>query len=104
MPKIPKHMKLSESRTGKTYRELHEWMDPWINKPELRELGRVRHDITKIPEHIPYVKEKWGEEGVKEFLFHIKEDFELNISRSIIARMWNRSLLLLKNIKKSLDS
>ncbi len=87
MPKVSEHMEHSKSRTGKTYQELHEWMDPWW---ENRALARERHDIIKIPENIQYVRERWSEEGVKEFLFHIKEDWEVKASRGVLERLWLR--------------
>jgi hypothetical protein len=80
-------MELSRRRTGKTYRELHEWMDPW---EEDRALARERHEITNIPENFQYVREKWGEEGAREFLFHIKEDLEHKASKSIFKRVWRK--------------
>lgn len=73
MPSVDKHSELSDKRTGKSYRELHEWMDPWKDNEKA---AIQRHDITNIPENILYVEKKWGEEGKKEFLHHIKEDHE----------------------------
>ncbi len=87
MPKVHEHMERSKGRTGKTYQELHEWMDPWV---EDEALARERHNITKIPEHHRYVKERWGEEGAKEFLLHIKEDLDRKASRSIFERAWHK--------------
>jgi len=87
MPKVPKHMELSKGRTGKTYQELHEWMDPW---GENRKLAKEMHEITKIPEHLEYVKEQWGDEGAREFLFHIKEDLENQMSKSLIERAYHK--------------
>lgn len=87
MPGIRQHMEISEKRTGKDYKELHEWMDPWGTDVAL---GKERHDITKIPEHHQYVKDKWGEEAAKEFLLHIKEDLDHKASRSIFERAWHK--------------
>lgn len=70
MPPIDVHLKNSKQRTGREYEELHRWIDDdKVNAPEI-------HDISKIPENIIYVCEKWGDEGVREFVFHIKEDME----------------------------
>ncbi len=53
-------------------------MDPWsTNRP----LGKERHDILNIPGHISFVSERWGSEGVKEFLHHIKDDYEFRLER-----------------------
>lgn len=70
MPPLDVHLKNSKERTGKEYRELHSWIDDdKIKAPEI-------HDISKISENIKYVQERWGEEAVKEFVLHIKEDTE----------------------------
>lgn len=92
MPSITKHITLSKERTGKDYRELHEWMDPWTtNKP----LGRERHEITNIPQHLSFVRERWGDEGVKEFLHHIKDDYEC---RPSLGRYGNN--FIIKTLRK----
>lgn len=70
MPPLDVHLKNSKQKTGKEYEELHRWMDD--DKIKALEV----HDISKIHENIRYVREKWGEEAVKEFVFHIKEDME----------------------------
>ena len=41
MPKIDVHISESAERTGREFKELHEWIDDPSSKPE-------RHDITKI--------------------------------------------------------
>jgi hypothetical protein len=70
MPDLKTHCEISLKRTGKEFRELHEWMD----EPR-KELGRAhrteRHDNT----YIDYVEERWGWEGVLEFLHHIAVDY-----------------------------
>ncbi len=73
MPSVKEHAAMSERRTGQSYEELHEWMDPWENDEKL---ATHRHDIVNIPENILYVEKKWGEEGKKEFLHHLREDNE----------------------------
>ncbi len=87
MPGIREHMERSKNRTGNTYQELHEWMDPWGTDVAI---GKERHDITKIPENHQLVKEKWGDEAAKEFLLHIKEDLEHKASKSVIERAWEK--------------
>lgn len=71
MPSLIEHCKESKLRTGKRYKDLHAWMD------EGREfLGinhrRERHNL----DYLPFVKEKWNIEGVKEFLHHIVMDWQ----------------------------
>ncbi|MBI5551796.1 MAG: hypothetical protein HY911_09840, partial [Desulfobacterales bacterium] len=43
MPSIEKHIEVSTQRTGKSYREVHEWIDDPQYKNE-------RHDITRVLE------------------------------------------------------
>ena len=71
MPKFEKHCKISEKHTGERFEELHKWMDG----PQ-KELGishrTKRHDTSSISE----VRERWGDNGVREFLRHIEEDYK----------------------------
>lgn len=68
MPSIEKHVETSHDRTGKDYLELHEWID---KDPATKV---ERHDITKIPEHGKMMEEKYGPEGLQEYLRHIHDD------------------------------
>lgn len=70
MPSIQAHCKNSLSRTGKSFEELHGWMD---EPGEILGMDhrRVRHDLSYLEE----VREKFGIEGVREFLRHIGEDY-----------------------------
>lgn len=45
MPPVKDHMKVSMKRTGKPYKELHNWMDEEYVHPS----GSRRHEITNIP-------------------------------------------------------
>src|SRR3989338_6966044 len=92
MPSPNKHAKLSKSRTGKSFIELHKWMDEEYNNPNLPK----RHDITKIPENLKIVQSKFGDEAAKELLYHIKEDYERNKAYKLIK--------LLSAIKKAVFS
>ncbi len=69
MPSIEKHVETSRQRTGKDYLELHEWID---KDPERKV---ERHDITKIYEYGKVMEEKYGPEGLQEYLRHIHDDF-----------------------------
>ena len=73
MPTINEHFKLSLKRTGKEYRELHEWVEGFNSTKEEKE---ERHDILKIPKFLSFIEKKFGKEGVQEYLYHIKEDYE----------------------------
>lgn len=86
MPEIQKHMQLSEARTGKSFKTLHEWM----NCPKH---NSTRHDIINILKTLKHVKRKFGKGSEKEFLYHIKDDYEKNRAWQII-----RTLAFIKKI------
>lgn len=67
MPLIEIHVKKSLERTGKEYREIHEWIDEPEHKNE-------RHDITRILEFGKMFEEKYGKEGAQEYIQHIHDD------------------------------
>ncbi len=69
MPSIEKHEQTSLKRTGKTYTEVHEWIDNPETKSE-------RHDITKIPDNFQMFKDKYGEEAAREYVQHISDDLD----------------------------
>lgn len=80
MPSIKKHMDLSLKRTGKSFRELHMWMEE-----EHKILNtNNRHDIIQIPKNVKIVRNKFGDDAINEFLYHIKEDYENNRAYKII--------------------
>ena len=68
MPPTGTHFKTSMERTGKDYKEVHEWID---GDPEKK---AERHDITKIYEHGKIIEEKYGKEGLQEYIQHIHDD------------------------------
>ncbi len=68
MPPINKHLQTSIERTGKDYREVHEWLD---GDPEKK---AERHDITKIYEQGKMIEEKYGKEALQEYIQHIRDD------------------------------
>lgn len=70
MPLIEEHVKISLVRTGKEYRGLHEWLD---KDPALK---AERHDLTKIFEYAPIIEERFGKEGLKEYLQHLQNDIK----------------------------
>jgi len=82
MPSFKQHCRNSKKRTGEAFEELHRWMD----EPQKR-LGinhrTERHDNS----HIDFVKSKWGNKGVREFLRHIAEDYEFT------AEQWGKDCI-----------
>jgi len=71
MPSVDVHCKISKKRTGKEYRELHEWID------QPREFLGKNHRLERHSDnefYREYIKEKWGERAVIEWLFHIAVD------------------------------
>lgn len=77
MLKIDTHVKTSVARTGKNYKDLHEWIDNDDAKKA------DRHDITKIPEISREVEGRWGEESVREFVGHIHDDVQKRIADTL---------------------
>ncbi len=69
MPPIKKHVEASLARTGKEYREVHEWIDDPDNKNE-------RHDFTLVLEFAKMFTEKYGEEAAQEYVFHLSDDLK----------------------------
>ena len=67
MPSVPKHIEISKERTGKSYQEVHEWIDDPDHKNE-------RHDITRVLEFSRMFREKYGEEGAREYVQHLADD------------------------------
>ena len=61
-------MKISIERTGKEYREVHEWLDTDPGKKA------ERHDITRIHEYGKMMEEKYGKEAREEYIRHIHDD------------------------------
>ena len=67
MPSIEKHIETSLKRTGKAYREIHEWIDD----PQLK---NERHDITRVLEVSRMFSENYGEEASREYVQHLADD------------------------------
>ncbi len=67
MPSIEKHADISKQRTGKTYKQIHEWIDDPQHKKE-------RHDITRVLEVSHMFRGKYGEEGAREYVQHLADD------------------------------
>ena len=67
MPPIDEHLQNSIKRTGRDYREIHEWIDDPEKKVERHDLGRVL-ELGKVFE------EKYGKEGAREYVQHLQDD------------------------------
>lgn len=69
MPPTEKHYETSIGRTGKDYAELHRWIDTPEHKNE-------RHDFTRIWDFGRQIADQYGEEGMQEYIEHLREDME----------------------------
>jgi ABC-type oligopeptide transport system ATPase subunit len=69
MPITEKHVEISLKRTGREYREVHEWIDDPVHK-------YTRHDINAIPDTFQMFKEKFGEEAAREYVQHLSDDIK----------------------------
>ena len=67
MPSIEKHNQKSLERTGKSYHEVHEWIDNPEHKDE-------RHDLTRVLEFGKMFEDKYGKEGAEEYVQHLADD------------------------------
>jgi uncharacterized protein len=74
MPPTPKHLQTSLSRTGKDYAALHSWIDDPVLKAE-------RHDFTRMLDFGPEIKAKFGEEGLREYIEHLREDIDVKLMK-----------------------
>jgi len=83
MPSIEQHMEISRNRTGKTYREVHEWM----NRPGFRE---NRHDITRVLEIAEMFTAQYGKEAAQEYVQHLADDMKSMFGS--IARQTNAAI------------
>ncbi len=70
MPPVAGHTKSSIERTGKDYKEVHEWLDMDLDAKT------DRHDITKIYEYGKIIEEKYGKEGLQEYIHHLHDDMK----------------------------
>jgi len=75
MPPTEKHLATSMKRTGKDFAELHHWIDDSLHKNE-------RHDFTRIWDFGPGIFERFGEEGVREYIEHLREDMEKKLNKT----------------------
>ena len=69
MPEVRKHIDQSVRRTGREYKEVHEWLDDAQKKKE-------RHDVTRMMEFGTMFRERYGEESLKEYVAHLHDDMK----------------------------
>lgn len=67
MPKTQIHIETSIKRTGKPYKEVHEWIDHPDHKND-------RHDFTKVLETAKMFEDQYGPEAAREYVQHLADD------------------------------
>ena len=71
MPSFRTHCAISKKRTGNDFAELHSWIDESATRLE-HDHRTERHSFIEDDKN--KIKEKWGEKGIIEWLFHIALD------------------------------
>ena len=66
MPELSVHIQSSVNRTGKEYREVHEWIDNMDTKYE-------RHDFSQVLKNAKMFTELYGEEAAQEYANFLKK-------------------------------
>lgn len=77
MPDLPVHIQSSVKRTGREYREVHEWIDNPATKYE-------RHDFSRVLENARMFTEKYGEEAAQEYVEHLVEDMHCRFNKVLV--------------------
>ncbi len=90
MPKLEEHISRSLQRTGKSFAEIHEYLDG--NSLSVFEKIK-RHSIISASRNFENIKRKFGKEGAEEYMQHLKEDYQ----KFPLRFLW---LLFEKRIKK----
>lgn len=86
MPNLKIHMKISRARTGKTFEKLHRWLDE--AHTSLRYDHRIeRHTYSGA--YRRYIRNRFGEEGVVEWLIHLAVD-SLETAMKVVRRSGRR--------------
>lgn len=70
MPAINVHISKSLEKTGKEFREVHEWLD---SDPLMK---AERHDITRMFEFGRMIEGKYGVEARDEYVRHLNDDLK----------------------------
>jgi len=74
MPELNVHIQSSLNRTGKEYREVHQW----INNPETK---YERHDFSQVLENAKMFAAQYGEEAAKEYALYLAEDLRCRFTK-----------------------
>jgi len=78
MPDLSEHIAASLARTGKEYREVHEWIDNKDSKYE-------RHDFGKVLVNADMFTEKYGREAAQEYVYHLVDDLKRRFGKQLAA-------------------
>ena len=74
MPESAVHIQASVKRTGREYREVHEWIDNPATKYE-------RHDFSRVLENARMFTEQYGEEAAQEYVMHLVDDMHCRFNK-----------------------
>ncbi len=74
MPDISVHIQSSLNRTGKEYREVHEWIDNLPTKYE-------RHNWSEVLKNAKMLAEQYGEQAAQEYVMHLVEDMHCRFNK-----------------------
>ena len=88
MPKLEEHIKKSLERTGKEWRNVHEFLD-----------GQHLSVLEKLRRHSPLVavrnfgeiEKDSGQEGIREYVHHLKEDYR-KFRLMVLWRLFERKI------------
>lgn len=84
MPSLEEHVRRSRERTGKDYREVHEFLDG----NGLSYATRIwRHIEGHTKKGIANAKLRFGEDGAREYLQHLNEDCKQNFLLKGVERL-----------------
>lgn len=73
MPNIDTHVAISLERTGREYREVHEWID----NPEHK---LAHHDLSRVAEFVREITALFGPDAADEYTRHLQEDVRLRFT------------------------
>jgi hypothetical protein len=71
MPSLKVHCAISRDRTGYDFEALHKWIDALYKTKGINH-RMERHSLNDMD--AAFVRQKWGEKGFVEWLFHIAVD------------------------------
>jgi len=70
------HIQKSLKRTGKPFKEVHEWLDMCTTQPyKTFEKYPMQHRLERhTPAGLEYIRKMWGEEALIEAVVHLQDD------------------------------